>query len=110
MLLITITCPSLLICLEFLYQKLNLIDEGKVLSWGHGEHGQLGHSSVESKKAPAVIEALADERVVYIACGGSTSAAVTGEMIDRYCRVSQNICIYMLNRIIYWFTLLKNAT
>lgn len=61
------------------YHTLALTDEGKVLSWGHGEHGQLGHSSVESKKAPAVIEALADERVVYIACGGSTSAAVTDD-------------------------------
>lgn len=55
------------------------LDEGKVLSWGHGGHGQLGHSSIENKKIPTVIEALADERVVYIACGGSSSAAITSK-------------------------------
>ncbi|KAL5581573.1 hypothetical protein UlMin_014015 [Ulmus minor] len=61
------------------YHSLALTDEGKVLSWGHGGHGQLGHSSIQSQKVPTVIEALADERVVYIACGGSSSAAVTDE-------------------------------
>lgn len=56
-----------------------ILDEGKVLSWGYGGHGQLGHSSTENQKVPVVIEALADERVVYVACGGSSSAAVTGK-------------------------------
>jgi hypothetical protein len=57
-----------------------LADEGKVLSWGFGGHGQLGHSSIQSQKIPAVIDALADQRVIYIACGGSSSAAITGEL------------------------------
>ncbi|KAJ0089289.1 hypothetical protein Patl1_33144 [Pistacia atlantica] len=57
--------------------SLTLTDEGKVLSWGYGGHGQSGHSSTENQKVPAVIEALADERVVYIACGGSSLAAIT---------------------------------
>lgn len=61
------------------YHSLALTDEGRVLSWGHGGHGQLGHSSLENQKIPAVIKALADQRVIYIACGGSTSAAVTDE-------------------------------
>ncbi|KAJ0088861.1 hypothetical protein Patl1_33085 [Pistacia atlantica] len=59
------------------YHFLALTDEGKVLSWGYGGHGQLGHSSTENRKVPVVIEALADERVVYIACEGSSSAALT---------------------------------
>ncbi|KAM7498714.1 hypothetical protein LguiA_023128 [Lonicera macranthoides] len=59
------------------YHSLALTDEGKVLSWGHGGHGQLGHSSIQNQSIPVTIESLADERVVYIACGGSTSAAVT---------------------------------
>ncbi|XP_031252081.1 RCC1 domain-containing protein RUG3, mitochondrial-like isoform X5 [Pistacia vera] len=58
-------------------QLWNWGDEGKVLSWGYGGHGQLGHSSTENLKVPVVIEALADKRVVYIACGGSSSAAIT---------------------------------
>lgn len=54
-------------------------DDGKVLSWGYGRHGQLGHSSILNQKIPVLIEALSDEHVVYIACGGSSSAAVTGK-------------------------------
>ncbi|CAN6701658.1 unnamed protein product [Malus baccata var. baccata] len=59
------------------YHSLALTDEGKVLSWGHGGHGQLGNSSLQSQKTPTVVEALTDERVIYIACGGSSSAAIT---------------------------------
>lgn len=55
-----------------------ILEDGKVLSWGHGGHGQLGHSSIQNQKVPTMIEALADECVVSIACGGSASAAVTG--------------------------------
>ncbi|EEF52816.1 guanine nucleotide exchange factor P532, putative [Ricinus communis] len=61
------------------YHSLALTDEGKVLSWGFGGHGQLGHPSIQNQKIPMVIDALADQRVVYIACGGSTSAAITDE-------------------------------
>ncbi|XP_058096201.1 RCC1 domain-containing protein RUG3, mitochondrial isoform X2 [Magnolia sinica] len=59
------------------YHSLALTDQGKVLSWGHGGQGQLGHSSLQNQKVPAVIEALAEEHIVYIACGGSSSAAIT---------------------------------
>ncbi|ESR43037.1 hypothetical protein WN944_004548 [Citrus x changshan-huyou] len=59
------------------YHSLALTDDGKVFSWGYGGHGQLGHSFTQNQKVPMVIEALADEFVTHIACGGSTSAAVT---------------------------------
>ncbi|XP_010260757.1 PREDICTED: probable E3 ubiquitin-protein ligase HERC2 [Nelumbo nucifera] len=59
------------------YHSLALTDEGKVLSWGHGGQGQLGHSSIQNLKVPMVIESLAKERIVYIACGGSSSAAIS---------------------------------
>ncbi|KAG6528625.1 hypothetical protein ZIOFF_010804 [Zingiber officinale] len=59
------------------YHSLALTDTGKVLSWGYGGHSQLGHPSVQNQKVPLVIEALADEHVVQIACGGSSSAAIT---------------------------------
>ncbi|CAK9143748.1 unnamed protein product, partial [Ilex paraguariensis] len=59
------------------YHSLALTDEGKVLSWGHGGFGQLGHSSIQNQKFPALIEALADVRITNIACGGSSSAAIT---------------------------------
>ncbi|XP_021728032.1 ultraviolet-B receptor UVR8-like [Chenopodium quinoa] len=59
------------------YHSLALTEGGKVLSWGHGGHGQLGHTSIQNQKVPTMIEALADECVTSIACGGSASAAVT---------------------------------
>ncbi|XP_057437198.1 RCC1 domain-containing protein RUG3, mitochondrial isoform X2 [Lotus japonicus] len=59
------------------YHSLALTDNGKVLSWGHGGQGQLGHGSIQNQKIPMVIEALATEHIIYISCGGSFSAAVT---------------------------------
>ncbi|XP_020867943.1 ultraviolet-B receptor UVR8 isoform X2 [Arabidopsis lyrata subsp. lyrata] len=59
------------------YHSLALTKEGKVLSWGHGGHGQLGNSSLRNQKIPTEIEALADKKIVFIACGGSSSAAIT---------------------------------
>lgn len=55
-------------------------EEGKVLSWGHGGHGQLGNSLLRNQKIPTEVEALADKKIVFIACGGSTSAAITGKI------------------------------
>ena len=51
-----------------------------MLSWGHGGQGQLGHGSVQNQKIPGVVEALSQEHIIYIACGGSSSAAVTGKL------------------------------
>ncbi|XP_057856475.2 RCC1 domain-containing protein RUG3, mitochondrial [Cryptomeria japonica] len=59
------------------YHSLALTDDGKVFTWGHGGHGELGHGSVEYGRVPQVVQALADERVVYVACGSLSSAAVT---------------------------------
>ncbi|KAK7293233.1 hypothetical protein RJT34_16096 [Clitoria ternatea] len=59
------------------YHSLALTDDGKVLSWGHGGQGQLGHGSLQNQKIPAAVEGLADEHIIYISCGGSSSAAVT---------------------------------
>ncbi|KAI3743742.1 hypothetical protein L1987_56807 [Smallanthus sonchifolius] len=40
---------------------------------------KLGHFSTQNQLVPTVVESLASEKVVYIACGGSSSAAVTDE-------------------------------
>ena len=56
-----------------------ITEEGKVLSWGHGGHGQLGNASLQNQQVPTEIEALADKKIVFIACGGSSSAAITGK-------------------------------
>lgn len=59
------------------YHSLALTDKGEVLSWGHGGHGQLGHPSIKNQQVPLIIEALANENIVYVTCGGSSSAAIT---------------------------------
>ncbi|KFK27849.1 hypothetical protein AALP_AA8G437700 [Arabis alpina] len=61
------------------YHSIALTEDGKVLSWGHGGHGQLGNSSLHNQKIPTEIEALADKKIVFIASGGSSSAAITDE-------------------------------
>ncbi|XP_039115061.1 RCC1 domain-containing protein RUG3, mitochondrial isoform X1 [Dioscorea cayenensis subsp. rotundata] len=61
------------------YHSLALTDKGEVFSWGHGGQGQLGHGSRQNEKVPLVIEALAHKRITYIACGGSSSAAVADD-------------------------------
>ncbi|KAL3603459.1 hypothetical protein D5086_004318 [Populus alba] len=45
-------------------------DEGQVLSWGFDGHCQLGHSSIQCQKIPAVIDALADQHAIHVTCGG----------------------------------------
>lgn len=59
------------------YHSLALTDKGELFSWGHGGHGQLGHCTIQNQNVPRLVEALAEECIVYIACGGSSSAAVT---------------------------------
>ncbi|CAM6018832.1 unnamed protein product [Sphagnum balticum] len=54
-----------------------LTEDGKVLTWGHGRHGQLGHGDLNSAKVPTLVKALEHHRVVFVACGSSWTAAVT---------------------------------
>ncbi|CAG4926206.1 unnamed protein product [Colias eurytheme] len=56
---------------------LALTADGKVYSWGEGEDGKLGHGNRLTLEAPRLIESLAGERVVNIACGSAHSACVT---------------------------------
>jgi alpha-tubulin suppressor-like RCC1 family protein len=71
-----ITC---LTQLEFSDEILSsATEDGKVLTWGHGRHGQLGHGDLNSAKVPTLVKALECHRVVFVACGSSWTAAVTG--------------------------------
>ncbi|CAG9110144.1 unnamed protein product [Plutella xylostella] len=56
---------------------LALTADGKVYSWGEGEDGKLGHGNRQTLETPRLIESLASERVVGIACGSAHSACVT---------------------------------
>ncbi|KAJ7519002.1 hypothetical protein O6H91_20G018700 [Diphasiastrum complanatum] len=59
------------------YHSTALTEDGQVLTWGHGGHGQLGHGCLSNGKVPQVVEALIDQQIVYVACGSLWTAAVT---------------------------------
>eukprot|EP00850_Spirogloea_muscicola_P019419 SM000190S04855 [mRNA] locus=s190:46523:47299:- [translate_table: standard] len=60
------------------YHSAALDRDGRVWTWGHGGHGQLGHGSLASGE-PAVVQALQNVKVVAVACGGAWTAAVTDD-------------------------------
>lgn len=43
----------------------------RVYTWGWGEHGQLGHGSVDDEVVPRVVSALNGVNVAQMACGGA---------------------------------------
>ncbi|XP_073526626.1 RCC1 domain-containing protein 1-like [Phyllobates terribilis] len=61
-----------------------LTADGKVLTWGAGRHGQLGHGDVEDVSAPRLVEALHGVTMSEVAAGGWHTAAVS-ESGDLYC-------------------------
>ena len=58
---------------------LALTQAGAVLSFGHGEHGRLGHGDLESRHEPKAIEALRGTRVAAIAAGNHHNMLLTDE-------------------------------
>ncbi|KAK7482222.1 hypothetical protein BaRGS_00026571 [Batillaria attramentaria] len=54
-------------------------DAGRVMSWGSGHHGVLGHGSTNDISTPRVISALQEVDVVEAAAGYSHSAFVTSQ-------------------------------
>jgi RCC1 and BTB domain-containing protein len=63
------------------YHTIVRTDDGRVYSFGFGEHGQLGHGSSESKLTPSLIhQAQFEEKcVVQVVCGWVHSMALTSD-------------------------------
>uniref|UniRef100_A0A2K6KFN3 HECT and RLD domain containing E3 ubiquitin protein ligase 5 n=1 Tax=Rhinopithecus bieti TaxID=61621 RepID=A0A2K6KFN3_RHIBE len=57
--------------------SMALTMSGNIYSWGKNEFGQLGLGHTESKDSPSLIEALDNQKVEFLACGGSHSALLT---------------------------------
>ncbi|XP_030006777.1 alsin isoform X3 [Sphaeramia orbicularis] len=51
----------------------------EVWSWGHGEHGQLGHRDNMARLQPLCIKSLTNKEVVRVAAGAHHSLAVTAQ-------------------------------
>lgn len=58
---------------------LAIDSNGKVLSWGSGQNGKLGHGRDDNVSVPTYIESLKDLNVISIATGCEHSAVVTDE-------------------------------
>jgi hypothetical protein len=60
-----------------------LTEDGRVLTWGLGKDGRLGHCNRESHFLPQEVEALQGHHIVVVACGGLHTAALTaaGEVL-----------------------------
>ena len=50
-----------------------LLEGGEVLTFGCGEHGQLGHGDTQDQLLPKVVEALRGKKVLQISAGGTTA-------------------------------------
>lgn len=56
---------------------LALNAEHHVYTWGNGDNGRLGHNDIQSRDAPAKVNALADKFITKIYCGAAYSAVVS---------------------------------
>ena len=59
------------------FHALALQEDGRVLSWGNGDYGQLGLGRPGNENSPRVVEALSRAGVASVAAGGWHSAAIT---------------------------------
>nr|XP_020140155.1 E3 ISG15--protein ligase HERC5-like isoform X1 [Microcebus murinus] len=50
---------------------------GNIYSWGNNEFGQLGLGHTENKDSPSLIEALDNQKVEFLTCGGFHTALLT---------------------------------
>jgi RCC1 and BTB domain-containing protein len=54
-------------------------EDGKLYTFGGGEHGQLGHNDRVNKLKPTLVQALEDVFVSSVTCGWSHSVALTAK-------------------------------
>ncbi|CAN7937233.1 unnamed protein product [Ixodes hexagonus] len=61
------------------YHSLAVTGDGRLLTWGWGAHGQLGHGTCDDQRTPKLVEALADHRVTDACAGCGHTVALTAE-------------------------------
>ena len=55
---------------------LAIDSQGRIWSWGDGDHGKLGHGDTEQQKIPKIIDFLKFKKVTHISCGFTHSACI----------------------------------
>ncbi|CAG9316538.1 unnamed protein product [Blepharisma stoltei] len=56
-----------------------LTASGKIMSWGYGISGCLGHGDTNSYIYPAIISSISNKLFIYLECGGYHTAAISAE-------------------------------
>ena len=59
--------------------SLALTADGSAWSWGHGQHGRLGHGDEQLQLLPMKVEAMVGRRVVAVSAGRYHSIALTAD-------------------------------
>ena len=59
------------------YHTTAVTADGRVFSWGHGSHGQLGLGDTENQHTPNQITALAGHRIVHVDAGAAHTIMAT---------------------------------
>ena len=68
------------------YHTVGLTKNGKVVSWGDNDHGQLGHGDLKTRSVPKKVEALDGIVITKISCGRWHTVVLTdqGEVLTWY--------------------------
>lgn len=61
-----------------------LTDQGHVYTFGKGESGQLGHSSINNERKPKQVMALAHKIVTFVSAGDSHTAVITATTLPEW--------------------------
>ncbi|OMJ91358.1 hypothetical protein SteCoe_6154 [Stentor coeruleus] len=57
----------------------SVTNEGKVMTWGYGGSGCLGHGDTRSYKMPTLVNSIFQERFIYLECGGYHTIGISEE-------------------------------
>jgi len=56
-----------------------ITDQGKLFTWGGGEHGQLGHGNKENCQRPTMVKLLFEVKLKQVTCGWSHTVVLTDD-------------------------------
>mmetsp|Transcript_21239 Transcript_21239/g.27128 ORF Transcript_21239/g.27128 Transcript_21239/m.27128 type:complete len:558 (+) Transcript_21239:73-1746(+) len=56
-----------------------ITEDGKLYTWGGGEHGQLGHGNKENCHRPTLVQSLLSQKLTQVTCGWSHTVALTND-------------------------------
>jgi alpha-tubulin suppressor-like RCC1 family protein len=59
------------------YHSAAVVDDGRLLTWGHGKYGQLGHGTQDNEFVPREVGAVGQHRIVRVVASTMFTAALT---------------------------------